>query len=390
MFKSLTRPQCKRYGVVMKIQVSPKKIDNIYKTSILQQSAFWSKVKRRQGVGSAAFEIKTAAAEIEPSADRAGFINDDLLVLFQPIGRGYHIGYIPYGPKIHPGEENQGAFLEELSESLRPYLPEKCVMLRYDLTWESPWARDSAFFDCSGDWIGPPAKVNQELRLNFNTRNWNLLKANTDILPTDTVFIDLQKDSASLLKEMKPKTRYNVRLAQRRGIRVRSAGTEDLPIWYGLYRETCSRNQIYRQGMDYFEAVLRTRGAGTRSPARVELLIAELDRRPIAAMFLAMSNKRATYLYGASSSRNRECMATYALQWSAIRNARADGCTEYDMFGVSPLPDPSHPLYGLYRFKTGFGGSLFHRMGCWDYPLQPDRYQIYLTLEMKSQGYHLS
>lgn len=82
-------------------------------------------------------------------------------------------------------------------------------------------------------------------------------------------------------------------------------------------------------------------------------------------------------------------MATYALQWEAIRRSKMKGCTEYDMFGVAPRPDPSHPLYGLYRFKTGFGGKIFHRMGCWDYPLDPKAYQAYQTSEMQSHGYHL-
>jgi lipid II:glycine glycyltransferase (peptidoglycan interpeptide bridge formation enzyme) len=82
-------------------------------------------------------------------------------------------------------------------------------------------------------------------------------------------------------------------------------------------------------------------------------------------------------------------MATYALQWEAIRTLKDAGCTEYDMFGVSPSPDPSHPMYGLYRFKSGFGGRLFHRMGCWDYPLDEDAYKVFSSGEMKAQGYHV-
>lgn len=82
-------------------------------------------------------------------------------------------------------------------------------------------------------------------------------------------------------------------------------------------------------------------------------------------------------------------MATYALQWRAIQEAKAAGCLEYDLFGVSPSADPSHPLYGLYRFKRGFGGELYHRMGCWDYPLDENDYESCAAAEMNSQGYHL-
>jgi lipid II:glycine glycyltransferase (peptidoglycan interpeptide bridge formation enzyme) len=107
-------------------------------------------------------------------------------------------------------------------------------------------------------------------------------------------------------------------------------------------------------------------------------------------MFLAISGKRATYLYGASSSVHREMMGTYALQWNAIRKARETGCKEYDLFGISETPDPSHPMYGLYRFKTGFGGYKYHRQGCWDYPFNAEQYEIYRSVEMNSTGYHLS
>jgi lipid II:glycine glycyltransferase (peptidoglycan interpeptide bridge formation enzyme) len=78
-------------------------------------------------------------------------------------------------------------------------------------------------------------------------------------------------------------------------------------------------------------------------------------------------------------------MALYALQWEAICRAKSYGCTEYDMFGVAPYPSPSHPLYGLYRFKTGFGGSILHRMGCWDYPLNHESYDMFRAAEMNTR-----
>ena len=83
-------------------------------------------------------------------------------------------------------------------------------------------------------------------------------------------------------------------------------------------------------------------------------------------------------------------MPTYALQWEAIKIAKEYGCTEYDMFGVSPGPDHSHPMYGLYQFKTGFGGELFHHLGCWDYLLDEENYRYLLISEMNAQGYYLS
>ena len=170
---------------------------------------------------------------------------------------------------------------------------------------------------------------------------------------------------------------------------MRQADSADLDIWYQLYKETCQRKRIYLHDPEYFRTVLETHVGEDRSKADVELLIAEIDETPLAAMFLAISGKRATYLYGASSSSKRNYMGTYALQWEAIRRAQQRSCTEYDLFGVSPRPEPSHPLYGIHRYKIGFGGTLFHRLGCWDYPLDSRNYNLHLSAEMTSQGYHL-
>lgn len=373
----------------MKLQIESKVTKDLGRTSILQQTAFWSQVKRKHGVESKAFNIKAKASDLFVASNRQTKVTDDVLVLLLDYGHKYKIAYVPYGPTLKPSVENQGVFLEELSESLRRFLPQNCIMLRYDLLWESLWANEESCINQNGDWLGPPAKTSQEIRLNFDTQKWNLKKANTNILPPDTIFIDLQKDENRLIHEMKSKTRYNIRLAQRKGVKVRSADISDLNIWYHLYKETCLRNSIFYNEIDYFNAVLGTHINSNNPSVNVELLIAEHDSTPLAAMFLVRSEKRAYYLYGASSSTNRNLMATYALQWEAMMRAKQKGCSEYDMFGVAPRPDPSHPLYGLYKFKSGFGGHLFHRMGCWDYPLKHSTYESYLTAEMKSTGYHI-
>ncbi len=379
----------------MRIHISGKIKANLDTTSTLQQTAFWSRVKSEQGVPSQAFTICIAGEDMYGSWYDGRYFEDDLLILYQQVGDGCCIGYVPYGPKIEPNEDQFGLFLEELSESLRPFLPPKCILLRYDLRWHSLWTHEESFFYESGEWRGPPRKRNQELRMNFATQKWNLKKANTDILPSDTIFIDLRKNEERLLASMRSKTRYNIRLSRRKGVEVHDTGMDHLELWYNLYRETCERNGIFLHHIDHFRALIDAADArdchshrSQGSPA-VHLLIAEAGGIPLAAMFLVTSDKRATYLYGASSSEKRNYMPTYALQWEAIRKARAHGCTEYDMFGISPSPNPSHPLYGLYRFKTGFGGYQFHRMGCWDYPFDHERYGAYMTAEMKSRGYHI-
>lgn len=375
----------------MTLEVDKKETKHVFKTSIIQQTAFWSEVKKQQGVKTIAFDFKihNTALYSSPTDATASYTTADILILLQRIDNEHTIAYVPYGPEIEPEEEYQGQFLEELSESLRPHLPAKCIMIRYDLAWQSHWATEPEHFDCQGNWHGPPEKKYQEFRLNFNTQNWNLQKANSDILPSNTIFLNLKKETSILLKQMKTKTRYNINLSVRKGVQVRDAGMDSLPIWYALYKDTALRNNLYLNNIEYFRTVLSARANDSTSPADVHLLIAEVDRIPLAAMFLVIANKRGTYLYGASATTQRNYMATYALQWKAMQIAKQKGCIEYDFFGVSPNPDPSHPMYGLFKFKSGFGGELYHRLGCWDYPLQSQQYTLFKVSEMSSKGYHL-
>jgi lipid II:glycine glycyltransferase (peptidoglycan interpeptide bridge formation enzyme) len=367
-----------------------KHIEEVFRTPIVQQTAFWSEVKRRMGISSIACNFRVAERDIKVKGEGSRTITSDMLVVLRQVDSNHSIAYVPYGPELEPDDEFRGLFLEELSECLRSRLPADCFMIRYDLAWESFWAGDEEAYTPEGIWLGPPAQQLQELRFNFLTHNRNLRKAQSNILPSNTIFLDLARDEASLLQSMKSKTRYNIGLAKRNGVTVSVAGTENLDRWYALYRETANRNNFYLHGMEHFRAVLTSRAENTLSPAEVCLLMAEHEKEPLAAMFLVITGNRGTYLYGASSSRKRNLMATYALQWRAITLAKERGCTEYDMFGISPNPDPDHPMYGLYRFKTGFGGAIYHSMGCWDYPIDSGVYSYFAAGELTSQGYHIS
>ncbi len=368
-----------------------KEIKDIYRTSIIQQTAYWSKVKLLQGVETAAFNFKIDKADLpNQTPDTDSFLIGDLLIILQKLDAEHCIAYVPYGPEVEPVEDMQGYFLEQLSEALRTYLPKHCIMIRYDLSWQSLWANEEDCYDLHGNWLGAPDKRLQEIRLNYSTNHWNLRKANTDILPSNTIMMDLKKDTDTLLANMKPKTRYNINLAGRKAVKIRSLDLDSLDIWYELYRQTAQRNNFFLHDINYFRIVLTARANDTQSPADVYLLIAEVNEKPLAAMFLVVTGTRGTYLYGASATENRNYMATYALQWKAMQIAKEKGCTEYDFFGISPQADPAHPMYGLYRFKSGFGGQIYHRMGCWDYPLDQEKYAIYASMEFKNQSYHLS
>ncbi|HZK06647.1 MAG TPA: peptidoglycan bridge formation glycyltransferase FemA/FemB family protein [Bacteroidales bacterium] len=369
-------------------EVFQKDTEYLFDTPILHQTAYWSDVKKNMGYQTLALDYKLPQDETNDAVAASASVLSDLLVILQPIDSKHTYAYVPYGPELEPLAENQGAFLEELSESLRPYLPVSCIMIRYDLLWESPWATEESFFDERGAWLGTPDSRIQEMRLNYNTVNWNLRKAPSNILPSNTIFLNLKKQTDQLLGAMKPKTRYNIRLSARKGVQVRTAGVDEIEIWNKLYQETARRNGIFLNDIDYFKTVLSTHP--DNDSVKVKLLIAEFNGIPLAAMFLVMSGRRCSYLYGASSSEHRNLMPTYALQWYAIKMAQKHGCTEYDMFGVSPGADPAHPMNGLYQFKKGFGGDVFHALGCWDYPLLADEYVQLTACEMQRQGFHIN
>jgi lipid II:glycine glycyltransferase (peptidoglycan interpeptide bridge formation enzyme) len=366
-----------------------KDVAELYNTPIVQQTAFWSVVKRKLGLNTIALNFKSSGRSLYNNINSDYVINSDLLVIIMKINKTDCIAYVPYGPELEPTPEFQGSFLEELSESLRQYLPKNCIMIRYDLCWESYWAKEDSLYDCEGNWLGEPPEYSQEIRFNFNTCNRNFRKAYTNILPSNTIFLNLQPHIRIILDRMKPKTRYNIRLSQRKGVYVKKANIESLNIWYNLYKETALRNKIHLNEIKYFEALLTAKAENTKSPAEAQLLIAEQNNVPLASMFLIISDNRGAYLYGASSNRNRNLMAPYALQWEAIKIAKEKGCTEYDMFGVAPNAASSHPLYGLYKFKTGFGGNIFHSLGCWDYPFNEERYDYFRSSEISNQGFHL-
>lgn len=371
----------------MNLNIEPKNPIDAYSTPIVQQTAFWSKVKEKLGMDSRAFEFSVRNSDIYTDVGGYSCTRADFILFRQNLNAEDYIAYIPYGPEVEPSESNQGEFLEELSEEMRSFLPKGCIAMRYDLNWESHWCKQEDF-DSEGNWVGLPKKEFQEIKLNYGTATHNLRKANMNILPANTILVDLNGSEQEILGRMKPKTRYNIRLALRKGVEVKSAGLEGLPNWYELYTQTALRNGLHLNGIEYFRSMFAPKMESEDDDVRVKLLIAYYEGQPLAAMFLVLSSHRATYLYGASSNEQRNVMPTYALQWKAIQEAKAGKCREYDMFGIAPNPDPSHPMYGLYKFKSGFGGDIFHQLGCWDYPIDEDKYNRFTAFEMNLPGYY--
>lgn len=355
----------------MSVHVERKQDASLYETPLLQQSFFWSQVKRRQGIATQSFDLRFPLSEISGEPSSAS-VTDDILFLIFPLPGGRSIAYAPYGPLLHPREESYGAFLEELSEALRPFFGKKTVLVRYDLPWKRPWDEE----------LTDPALM--ELRMNWGTEKKNVRKSPMDQLPSDTMIVDLRGSEEEILERMRPKTRYNIRLARRKGVEVWEGGAGDIDLFCDLYGETARRNGITLHDSSFFHAF-----AGVRDEeAGCSLLFAGVGGKPLSAMFLSHSGNRASYLFGASRSEGRETMSTYALQWEAMKRAKRMGCLSYDMFGTAPDGAENHPMHGLWRFKRGFGGRMLHRLGCWEYDYDPEAAREIHAMEMVDKGYH--
>ncbi|MGD8623244.1 MAG: peptidoglycan bridge formation glycyltransferase FemA/FemB family protein [Anaerolineae bacterium] len=192
----------------------------------------------------------------------------------------------------------------------------------------------------------------------------------------NTALLDLDRDEEVLLAAMKQGTRRNVRLAGRRGVAVREGGPPDLETFYRLYRETADRAGFAIRAADYYyDAWGSLLAAGQAC-----LLLAEVEAEAVAGLILTTFGPTAWYMYGASSERHRNLYPNNLLQWQAMQRARAAGCRLYDLWGAPDELVESDPMWGVYRFKLGFGAELARGLGAWDYAPGRLRYRLYHEL----------
>lgn len=350
----------------MRIDVQLKKMDLLLPTDILFQTTYWGQVKSGLGWEPLAFDFLSEEGQY-----------GDVLILKRPLGKGVAAAYIPQGPEAGPDPDKYGIFLEALSQSLIRHMDSDIAFIRYDLPWESPYAAQAMQVE---PWPGCISPKLQELRMNIGTKTWNLRKAAIDFTVADALIVDIARTEEEILSAMKPKCRYNIRLSRRKGVHVSIASPNQLPSFYDLYLQTARRNGFQACSYRCFAELFSTRTTHPESPEILFLLAA--DRRDIVAgAIIAVSGQRAIFLFGASSNEKRNLMGSYAVHWEAIKLAREKGCLTYDMGSVSPFPDPTHPFYGMYRFKTGFGGKIIHRSGSWDYLLDSQKYEIFRAYE---------
>ena len=337
-------------------------LDDLQPGDELLQSALWGRFKERFGWRAQPLQWKAANS------------GGTLLALTRSTPFG-PLTYVPGGPAPPSAPADGVRLLDSLAPEIAlrgrvlrdsPPVPRPAVV-RYDLPW--PVADGAPSLSPRG----------------------HLYRAPVDVQPTSTVLVGLLGDEEQLLARMKSKTRYNIRLAQRRGVTVAVAGAaaavgEPLADWYRLYRSTAERHRITAHSAAYF-ATLFELSAALDAP-ELFLLSARFRGELVGAVIVSVCGRMARYLYGASAPRQREAMANYALQWAAMQLAQARRCRAYDLYGIPPTADPEHPWFGLYRFKTGFGGDIVHRWGCWDYAVRPLPYRLLRHAELLRRRYY--
>ncbi|GAB6113095.1 lipid II:glycine glycyltransferase FemX [Desulfomicrobium salsuginis] len=345
------------------VDLSSKTTAALLPTDILFQTPYWAQVKSRLGLRPRAFDIAT------------GGPGGDVLVLLKTLG-DKTVAIVPQGPEHAPEQEEYGTFIENFSLALARHLEPGVAFIRYDLPWTSPYSDELRE---GGRTAFPEGRV-REMRMNMGTRHWNIRKSFEDLTVASSLVVDIGGSEDAILDGMKPKTRYNIGLAQRKGVTVQTVGREKLPEFYALYCQTARRNGFKQCGYDHF-AVLFQSLASSPDHSELLFLLARHGRDILAGAIVGISGKAANFLYGASANTKRNLMAPSLMHWTAMRHARERGCTTYEMGAVSPGVDPSHPFYGLYRFKTGFGGRIEYRCGSWDFPLDQDAYREFSNAE---------
>ena len=266
-------------------------------------------------------------------------------ILFRKLPLGFTIAYIP---KANP------------DKSLLPEIDSVCKSHR------------AVFLKLEPDfWVGEQPE----------TWNLELETSPHNIQPPRTIIVDIRGTEDEILARMKQKTRYNIRLAEKKGVTVRA--WDDIESFHSMMLITGGRDGFGIHSLEYYKRayeLLQPKGLG-------EILVAEYEGKPLAALFVACNGNRAYYLYGASTDEERNRMPTYLLQWEAMKWAKAYGCEVYDLWGVpdedeATLEDNFEKrrdgLWGVYRFKRGFGGELKRAAQAMDRVYNPLLYWVYL------------
>ncbi len=209
------------------------------------------------------------------------------------------------------------------------------------------------------------------------------IKSFEELQPGSRNMVDISDTQEKILKKMKPKGRYNISLAEKKGLKITSGtSTRELKNFYKLFVETSKRDKFTPRAKIYFQKMLAT----FESKKIGEVYLAYYEHQPLAAIIATFYGNTATYLYGASSSEHRNLMAPYLLHWHIIKNAKQKNCKVYDLLAVSPKNAKRHKYDGITEFKEKFGGKSIDLIGSYDLIFAPWLYNTYRVIERQRRG----
>ncbi|MGP1414419.1 MAG: lipid II:glycine glycyltransferase FemX [Treponema sp.] len=336
------------------------------------QSDFWASFKESHGWKPCHFHVKYQRENAEHSFY--------FTLLSKKLPFSFSIGYVPMFPNIM-GEslgEVKNEFYSDILTEITKTFYNKCIFVRFDMDLRVIVDNKDGKASDGNEAVKRPTVLFKK------SNGFYVAKSKTDIQPPDTVILDLTLSEDELLSQFKSKWRYNIRLSQKKGCIVKmfdmnEALDEGIDLFYKLYKTTSERDGIAIHSKNYYKSLFTL--SRKHPNVSVRLYVAFYNEEPLSAIITMFYKDEATYLYGASSNEHRNLMATYLLQWQAIKEAKEYGCKVYDFYGIPPTDEPSHPMAGLYRFKTGFGGKIVHRIGSIDVFKSKILYTLYSWLE---------
>lgn len=228
--------------------------------------------------------------------------------------------------------------------------------------------------------VDPDVRVSEPAAPILPQRGWSVSKEQIQF--HNTVTLDLARSEQEILDGMKPKWRYNIRLAEKKGVTVdivESGDSNALQVFYDMYAETSARDGFLIRSFEYYRNVWET----MQRAGQAKIFLARVGQETVAGIVLFLFGKRAWYFYGASRNTHRDLMPNHLLQWQAMRWAKAQGCTEYDFWGAPDTLDENAPMYGVYKFKMGFGGEFVERIPAHDFVVNRPLYWLYAVARPK-------
>lgn len=217
-------------------------------------------------------------------------------------------------------------------------------------------------------------KVDGVKKLKITNYELKITESSSPLQYPETFILDLSKTEEELLKNMKPKTRYNIGLAQKKGVTARwSKNLDDIDVFYRLLTETAERQKIGIHSEEHYRNILKILGEENAAA----IIFAYHNNHPIAANLITFFGDTAVYLHGGADHSRHSLMAPYLLQWETIQEAKRRGLRWYDLGGCSVTRGKIKEWAGITRFKEGFGGELFNFGETYDVVFQKKWYEIY-------------